>query len=186
MDYPASDASARLHNGKFTDGDPINNIPPSKDSAVYQNMIFDELINVIQAGGESPDATKNDQLIQAIQTITSETEGLKEADLGGLSVFGNSLTANGYQKLPGGLIIQWGETARINGNSAGGHIQLFPIAFPNACLRVYMTANNSPYTTDKDSIAQVTSRSLTQFVFGINDINGGRNPNSYDYLSIGY
>lgn len=71
MDYPTSDAGARLHNGKFTDGDPVNNIPPSKDSATYQNMVFDELINVIEAGGLTPDSTKADQLTSAINALTT-------------------------------------------------------------------------------------------------------------------
>lgn len=71
MDYPKSDAGARLQNGKFTDGDPVNNIPPSKDSAVYQNMVFDELINAITEGGATPDATKSDQLAGIIRQLKS-------------------------------------------------------------------------------------------------------------------
>lgn len=39
-----------------------------------------------------------------------------------------SLTTSGYQKLPGGLIIQWGTLTVANGS------QTFPVAFPNAVL----------------------------------------------------
>ncbi len=78
MDYPKSDAGARLKNGKFTDGDPVNNIPPSKDSAVYQNMVFDELINAITEGGATPDATKSDQLAGIIRQLKSGSRILGE------------------------------------------------------------------------------------------------------------
>lgn len=72
MDYPVSDASARLYNGKFTDGDPVNNIPPSKDSAAYQNMLFDELLNVINAGGQTPDHNQVNQLKLAIEQLIQD------------------------------------------------------------------------------------------------------------------
>ena len=46
-----------------------------------------------------------------------------------------SRTANGWQKLPGGLIMQWGQH-----NSASNIESVtFPIAFPNACLNVQVT-----------------------------------------------
>lgn len=44
-----------------------------------------------------------------------------------------SLAANGYQKLPGGLIIQWGISATSVANSVTINVT-FPIAFPNACV----------------------------------------------------
>jgi hypothetical protein len=48
--------------------------------------------------------------------------------------FPNSLTANGYQKMPGGMIMQWGVIGTISPNSS---ITLsYPIAFPNAVLSV--------------------------------------------------
>jgi len=50
------------------------------------------------------------------------------------SEFVKSIVANGYQKLPSGLIIQWGSgTAGQNG---GNVLNNFPIAFPNAALAV--------------------------------------------------
>jgi hypothetical protein len=71
MDYPISDEFAKLQNGKFTDGDPINNIPPSKNSAAYQNMVFDELLNVLSAAGITPDENSVNQLAAAINSIAN-------------------------------------------------------------------------------------------------------------------
>ncbi|KVD09395.1 hypothetical protein WI80_13905 [Burkholderia ubonensis] len=48
--------------------------------------------------------------------------------------FGAVLTTNGYQKLPSGLIIQWGMTGG-SGNSTGTVVTL-PLAMPNAILQV--------------------------------------------------
>lgn len=48
-----------------------------------------------------------------------------------------SLAANGYQRLPGGLIIQWG-IRDTGGQGTGGTIN-FPIAFPSALYGVFIT-----------------------------------------------
>lgn len=50
-----------------------------------------------------------------------------------------SLTVNGYQIFPGGLIIQWG-TLVGNGHSVTWN---FPITFPNGCLNVHATDRSS-------------------------------------------
>ncbi|KVT76488.1 hypothetical protein WK56_03875 [Burkholderia ubonensis] len=48
--------------------------------------------------------------------------------------FANSLTSSGYQKLPSGLIIQWGSVPNI---PAGGSATVnYPIAFPNSLLSI--------------------------------------------------
>lgn len=47
-------------------------------------------------------------------------------------LFGSSLSSVGYQKLPSGLIIQWGASQF----STTGLAVTFPIAFPNACFSV--------------------------------------------------
>jgi hypothetical protein len=51
--------------------------------------------------------------------------------LGWSAAFGSSLASNGYQKLPSGLIIQWGTAAT---NSSGIATLTNPLAFPNACI----------------------------------------------------
>jgi len=50
------------------------------------------------------------------------------------SSFASSLGQNGYQKLPGGLIMQWGLSATINMGSPT--TTTFPILFPNNCFSV--------------------------------------------------
>lgn len=47
-----------------------------------------------------------------------------------------SLAAAGYQKLPGGLIVQWGQVSYSSGTGSG----TFPITFPTACLACTVTA----------------------------------------------
>lgn len=54
-----------------------------------------------------------------------------------LTQFGVAFGDDGYQKLPSGLIIQWG--ARADGVAEGTNL-VFPIAFPNALLKVIPTA----------------------------------------------
>lgn len=47
--------------------------------------------------------------------------------------FARSTAANGYQKLPGGLIFQWGTGANTYTTDTGQDVY-FPIAFPTACI----------------------------------------------------
>ena len=48
---------------------------------------------------------------------------------------------NGYQKLPNGLIIQWG--AFETGASSAGGTATFPIAFPSKCLGIAVAHQNN-------------------------------------------
>ncbi|MGA7509492.1 MAG: phage tail protein [Erwinia billingiae] len=48
--------------------------------------------------------------------------------------FTASLGANGWQKLPSGLILQWGGS----GLTGASRPTTFPIAFPNACVRIFV------------------------------------------------
>ena len=59
------------------------------------------------------------------------------------TAFVNSLSTNGYQKIQGGLIVQWGTTS----TSSGGITTVnFPIAFPNSCLSFQVSLNQSSPT----------------------------------------
>ena len=63
------------------------------------------------------------------------TQDIMTVDAAGKVAFpaqGQLLGANGYIKLPGGLIIQWG----VIDTSAGAAALTFPIPFPNAVFQV--------------------------------------------------
>jgi hypothetical protein len=53
------------------------------------------------------------------------------------SSFTHSIAANGYTKLPGGLILQWGT---LNVSSTSGNVATWPLAFPTAVYSVTATA----------------------------------------------
>lgn len=73
--------------------------------------------------------------------------------------FGSLLATNGYQKLPGGLILQWGTTlSAANDNT----IINFPIAFPNACLSFCASGMQGAASTQ--AYVTVNSRSTTAAV----------------------
>lgn len=75
-----------------------------------------------------PDAKKILELLLTVDGSGSELD----ADLvrGLPADFSSSLSVNGYQKLPSGLIIQWGTTEQ----TSGPLWTPFNIAFPNKCI----------------------------------------------------
>ena len=74
--------------------------------------------------------------------------------------------SSGYQKLPSGLIIQWGHTT-VNG-------VIFPIAFPNAVLNATATKgvleNTSAMATAETAVEHVT---LTGMGIGAHNMDVG-------------
>lgn len=90
----------------------------------------------------------------------------------------SSLTANGYQKLPGGLIMQWGAVAATQNGSGNAVIDTnFPIAFPTACLSFQAT------TTGAASIDGEIVVSYNQTQFGIRNRNAAI---TASWFAIGY
>ena len=81
MKYPVSDSAVMLHNGKFTDGDPTQGIPPSLDRAKEMNAVYDEIIAVIEDEGLTPDEAVLTQLRDAINAkISAEANARSSAD----------------------------------------------------------------------------------------------------------
>lgn len=68
-----------------------------------------------------------------------------------------SLTPNGYQKLPGGLIYQWGQHT----NTSNTDTVAFPIRFPTACLSVQVTVMSG--NTSSQSNAQALNYTPSNF-----------------------
>ena len=109
----------------------------------------------VNLGGSGDDSTNvkltGDQTIDGIKTFTSfpitpsseptsdyQVANKKYVD----SKIGHtqSLTQNGWVKLPNGLIIQWGSSLM------SVSVINFPIEFPNACLNVSVSFKNTSHT----------------------------------------
>lgn len=101
------------------------------------------------------------------------------AALGQAGAFGASKTANGYQRLPGGLILQWGSfTASASADVA----VTLPIAFPTATLTLNLTAAAA------GGGVFAAYNSLTRFGFNGNawSATATRNAANVQYLAVGW
>lgn len=90
--------------------------------------------------------------------------------------FGKSLSSSGYQKLPSGLIIQWGSW--LASGTAGNPVAVtFPIAFSSACYAVFPAVNYSttitqsgwydtPTTTGFNGRSSITSNGVNYIAIG--------------------
>lgn len=77
MDYPKSQ---NLHQGKFTDGDPITGIPASIASADHINAVYDEIHAAIVAGGLTP---STDDLAQLATSIGNQVRSKRLFEVSG-------------------------------------------------------------------------------------------------------
>ncbi|OCS50801.1 hypothetical protein BEK68_09685 [Ralstonia pickettii] len=83
-----------------------------------------------------------------------------------LGQFGASIGANGYQKLPNGLIVQWGAGT---GSTSGAVSVAYPIAFPSAVYSVVALDTNSASASGS---ARVGAISTTGFSISTSYYNG--------------
>jgi hypothetical protein len=81
------------------------------------------------------------------------TGGSRQASFG--STFFSLLSPNGYQKLPSGLIIQWGSATSV-GTSPGNCPATLPIAFPTGGLHGYAIQNGASHVVSMTSISTTT------------------------------
>lgn len=90
-----------------------------------------------------------------------------------------SLAENGYQKLHGGMFLQWGLTATIAANST--ITVTFPIAFPSACVNV---VNSVQYTVDGDINEVCHISNVTETSYRVRNSNP-QSTKTY-WFAIGY
>jgi len=89
-----------------------------------------------------------------------------------------SLSANGYQKLPGGLIIQWGNVT-IGANTTG--TITWPISFPTAALQGFVS-HGASMSTATDAGCSIYNLTTTTAAV----TNGLNATTTLRYFSIGY
>lgn len=98
-----------------------------------------------RTGNVGVGTTSPQQKISVAGTVESTSGGFKFPDgtIQTTAASGeSSLGVNGYQKLPSGLIMQWGVLTNVSLNQTF-HPVTFPIAFPNAVFNVQATISRS-------------------------------------------
>lgn len=88
---------------------------------------------------------------------------LNTDDLSNMTPSGDK-AANGWCRLPNGLILQWGFKP-VNGNWDVNQSVAFPVAFPSVCLNVSLTPSIDRIDTDHNAEFGVHSLSATGFKF---------------------
>lgn len=180
---------------------------PAGRVAVLPNVQVDGTLNIegevfIPSGATFSKVveTEGNQTIGGVKTFTSSpivptpttgTQAVNKdyADLKvALASFigtNQSLSSNGYQKLPGGLIIQWGEytATMVHGQT---YTVAFPIAFPNNCLQVDTSLSNTVSTVTTVISSPMTAKTSSNFTFQYGAANGGGYNTTIRYIAIGY
>lgn len=122
-------------------------------------LVFERKDAPVASTAEAQAWTENTKIITALR--------LKEA----LQGSNQSLATSGYQKLPGGLLIQWGNAGTIAAGSSA--TVTYPIAFPSGALSASTTISTSTDTTTPQgagltyvSATQLTIRNLSATTLG--------------------
>lgn len=95
-----------------------------------------------------------------------------------------NLSATGYQKLPGGMILQFGRTPK---SSAAGDVrEPFPIQFPTACLVVVLVADHTTGATEVTSVRSAMNAAIDGFDYGAwSDATTRVSGHASNYIAIG-
>ena len=195
----------------LTRGNPQTGTPATDLDDDYFDMLQEELCSVVEASGASLEKGRYDQLLTALHALllsrknpfgdiksdgtvktALENLGLGEAakrnvgtgenQVPDMNSFGNSLTANGYQKLPGGIIIQWGSfSVSPTGGSVGTVDITLPVAFPAACRSVNaLISTNDPSARSVGFDIGSTNRTKIRFTYT------SATTNSIYWMAVGY
>lgn len=118
-------------------------------------------------------------------TAATKNVGTGSNQLPDMTSFAASLSGSGWQKLPGGLIIQWGQ---VLSNSGGFAPWTYPIAFSTACFHVYATpfvgASANNFTLTEIGNPGLTAVTTACYVNGVQSSTAGQV--GVRYLAIGY
>ncbi|EGL8721765.1 hypothetical protein JT603_003177 [Escherichia coli] len=91
-------------------------------------------------------------------------------------------SGSGYQKLPGGYILQWG-SANAGNSSSTGISNTFPIPFPSGIVIITTGQIDPSYTsTQQPAAVGISSPTLTGFIAK----SAAANTDAFNYLAIGY
>ena len=128
----------------FSDGDGISFLNASATYAVTLTRAGSDQINPGSAAVSSVTLNPGDTFSCALYASGTNWEATGgSAQLAYTSIFGSSIASSGYQKLPSGLIIQWGQFTQADNGGAVAFTFTHPIAFPNAARQAFITVGNN-------------------------------------------
>lgn len=176
---PAVPAPTGSTPGYFTNGDPVSGQAATLVPDWWLTQVQEELLGILVAAGIVPAKGSNAQVIAALLQL-----------FGG----GGAIGGNGWQKLPGSLILQWG-----SGSSGpnGQTVVDFGTVFPNACFVVMATEQNATgwsnpsQTKGSPTVHGVTSKSTGSFTMetyswnATADLWAGSSGVAYGYIALG-
>lgn len=154
----------------FAAGNPGAGVPATFLSPAWCNAVQMELMNIVLAGGLVPSGADLSQVLQALTALfrtAAQVTAAINAQVPAIVTTGinaqvpalitaaftgsnQSLTANGFQNLPGGLRLKWGSVAVGNLPAPPAWSTLsvvFPTAFPALCLGFIPTLVDANGTT---------------------------------------
>lgn len=186
MDYTTSNANV-THSGTghrmHQDSAPV----PTEVSAVDLNQVIWSLMKLLADAGISaatfdPDTPATyDRVSLAVQALG----GLQVADFQGSN---QTLSGSGFQKLPGGLILQWTSvsfTSPLGGEPGTTGTTTLPTTFPTACLHAFLTISITAGNPSNFGPA-VTAVSASSVTWGVQEWADAVNPGVLHILAIGH
>jgi hypothetical protein len=115
--------------------------------------------------------------------LASLTKAISPATLAAAFKGSNQqLAGAGWQKLPGGLILQWSTTGDLSDTSPGSASFVFPIAFPNSCHQVIPIELSNSSNKTVCSYTNITTTGFDLTYYRVQGTVTG----SARYLAIGY
>ena len=125
--------------------------------------------------------------VQLNNTLTSVSTGQALTAAQGKAIadaFTGAKSINGYQKLYGGLIIQWGTTGSLNYDTSLNIS--FPILFPSACLNMVASPRAINTQSFSGSVSAYTSNVTNTGATLTNDSSTAREAFAITWMAIGY
>lgn len=185
---------------EFTEGNPGTGTPATRVTAQWLNVLQAEIAAVVEEAGITLDQTGVDrtQLLEALETLFAGTDfasnseaftGTETAKALTPSNFGvKDHSSSGYQRFPGGLILQWGTASvSVPGNGTGGEATVsYPLTFPTAAIRGMVCRRQTTWESSWGG-PYIDTMTTTQITVGVDEAatTAGENK-TVDWLVWGY
>lgn len=175
--YTKAEANAEFLVKSQNFADLLNVADARTNLSVYSRA---ETYNQTEINSKTTVATTSQAQSQVSNTVLITPLRLDESGKGA----NQSLTPNGFQRIAGGLILQWGQSPNIADDT---EITVnFPIPFPNQCLNVVVCNQQAVVDQQGAHISYVKSIGNSSFIVGSDDANQSSANISVYWQAIGF